>query len=406
LYLNGNDAFVEDSTTPGSNSALKGLSDIAGLLELTDGASVSTTAGLANEGTVYLDFPGEGGSSLTVTGTLNNTGYLYVGNSSLSSLTSITASSLANSGSITPIGGASAQALLRVAAGVAGFGAAGVLTGVADLAGDSAIEFGSGPIATIDGGLILDGNKAFLEDTTAPGSNSALTGLADIAGLLSLENNASVSTTGPVIDSGFLGLDYNSGRFSGAGGSILSIGGALINTGTLDIGNGGISTSDSLTARSFVNSGTVDLTSNGTSLAALNVSGATTNNGSISIATDTEELAGAVSGKGSFNLSHANLRFDSSVSAGQTITQSGANALTLEQAQNFAGSISGFGKGDTIDAANFLLSGTKYNFVENSAHKGGTLTLHDGSLIGDILMTGHYSKSDFTLAPTAGPAPW
>jgi hypothetical protein len=137
-------------------------------------------------------------------------------------------------------------------------------------------------------------------------------------------------------------------------------------------------------------------------LAALDVSGATTNNGSISILKDTEELAGAVGGAGSFSLSTANLRFDSSVSAGQTIDETGTDALTLEQAQKFAATLSGFGTNDTIDAANFLLSGTTFNFVENSGGAGGTLTLHGGSLTAHILMTGVYSNSDFTLAPDHG----
>ena len=124
------------------------------------------------------------------------------------------------------------------------------------------------------------------------------------------------------------------------------------------------------------------------SAALLDVSGATTNNGSISITTDTEELAGAVGGKGSFSLNGANLRFDSSVSAEQTINESGADGLTLKQAQNFAATITGFGSGDTIDAANFLLSGTTFDFVENSGGTGGTLTLTDGSLTANIQMSG------------------
>src|SRR6516165_694792 len=82
--------------------------------------------------------------------------------------------------------------------------------------------------------------------------------------------------------------------------------------------------------------------------ALLTVSGATTNDGSILITTDTEELAGAVGGTGSFSLSNANLLFDSSVLVEQTINESGADALTLKQAQSFAGTISGFGTGDTI----------------------------------------------------------
>ena len=97
--------------------------------------------------------------------------------------------------------------------------------------------------------------------------------------------------------------------------------------------------------------------------------------------------------------------FDSSVSAGQTINETGADALTFNEAQSFAATISGFGTGDTIDATNFLAPpATTFNFVENSAMTGGTLTLTDTSLssTANILMTGDYSKSSFTLAPDSG----
>ena len=64
--------------------------------------------------------------------------------------------------------------------GGAGFGTAGVLSGYVELSGDSAIEFASGQITSLAAGalLILYGNDAFIEDSTALGSNSALTGLA------------------------------------------------------------------------------------------------------------------------------------------------------------------------------------------------------------------------------------
>ncbi len=179
--------------------------------------------------------------------------------------------------------------------------------------------------------------------------------------------------------------------------------GALTNTGELRL----FEAAD-VTAKSFVNSGTVGLTGV-TYHGALTVSGALTNNGSFSITGDTETLAGAVGGTGSFSLDYANLGFDSSVSAGQTISETGPDALILQQAQSFAATISGFGTGkfatgDTIDATNFLETGTTYNFVENSAMTGGTLTLTDTSLslTANILMTGDYSKSSFALAPDSG----
>jgi hypothetical protein len=324
-----------------------------------------------------------------VTGALTNSGSLAISYSA-----SVTAASLDNTGGIQVLapGSGVGKALLNVTAGAAGFGTAGTLTGT--VISEGAIEFLSGQISTIAAAseLVLNGNDAFVEDSTALGSNSALTGLADIAGTLKLLSRASLSTTGSVTVTNSGGIDLEDG-------SPLSIGGTLTNSGFLEIGLS--SSSCSVTAKSFVNSGTVELGA----LSALNVSGATTNNDSISIFSDTEELAGAVGGTGSFNPSTANLRFDSSVSAGQTINESGTDALTLEQAQNFAATISGFGTGDTIDATNFLAPpATTFNFVENSGGTGGTLTLTDKSLnlTANIVMMGVYSNSNFTLAPDSG----
>ena len=413
LEFKGSDAFIEDSTALGSNSALTGLASIGtgALLDLDNGAAVSTTGALANDGTLQIDANNSGGgstggSSLTLAGGLTNSSQLFLGTTKLSASDEVTATSLDNTGEIDLVGSKQYQALLDVTAGSAGFGTAGTLTGSVALFFDSAIEFASGEITSLAGSLILSGNSAFIEDSTDLGSNSALTGLASIAAgaFFGLEDGAAVSTTGPLANSGKLSLDQLG---LGTGGATLSIAGGLTNGGTLDIGNGSrfFSTSDSVTANSFVNSGTVDLTGGGANFAALNVSGATTNNGAISIATDTETLAGAVGGTGSISLSNANLQFDSSVSAGQTIKEKGANAnaLILEEAQSFAATISGFGTGDTIDATNFHAPpATTFNFVENIAGTGGTLTLQDGSLTANIQMTGDYSKSSFTLAPDSG----
>ena len=335
----------------------------------------------------------------------------------------MTAASLDNTGVIEVNSLRANQALLDVT-GSAGFGATGVLSGAVAIGHRTspsgtffssiggAIEFASGQITTIAASsqLTLDGPNAFIEDSTALGSNSALTGLANVKGELDLYDGASVST-GALTNSGVISL--GSSRTSALGSS-LSIAGVLTNTGRLSLFFGTNAKSGfSVTASSFVNSGEVDLTVGpgvGGPLATLNVSGTTTNNGVISIAVangsyDTEELAGAVSGTGSFSLSNADLAFDSSVSSGQTITETGTDVLTLKQAQSFAATISGFGTGDTIDATNFHAPpATTYNFVENIAGTGGTLTLTDTSLslTAKISMTGHYTNADFTLAPDSG----
>ena len=75
-----------------------------------------------------------------------------------------------------------------------------------ELTGDSAIEFASGQITSLAASaqLHLNGNDAFIEDSTALGSNSALTGLASIGAgaTFDLENNAAVSTTGALANDG------------------------------------------------------------------------------------------------------------------------------------------------------------------------------------------------------------
>jgi hypothetical protein len=330
------------------------------------------TGSVANSGLLFLDGNeyDPGGSTLSIGGALTNTGEIEMGNAWSGASDKLTAGALSNSGSIN----LEFLALLDVTTGVAGFGTAGTLTGSVTVRTASAIEFPSGQISTIATGASLQLNandgSAFIEDSTALGSNSALTGLTDIAGSLFLDGDVSVSTTGSVTDSGSVDL------YRGA----------------------------SLSTKSFVivNSGTVGLYGGH-----LNVSGATTNNGYFLITEGKEELAGAVGGAGSIKLKNAKLRFDTSVSAGQIITEHGADALVLEQAQSFAATIKGFGTGDTITAANFLLSGTTKNFVENTAGTGGTLTLHDGGLTAHILMIGVYSNFRISPSlPTAGPARW
>jgi hypothetical protein len=142
----------------------------------------TVTAFLDNTGHLFVDHnAGGGGTALNIGGTLTNSGSLSIGNASLSASDEVTAAALDNAGLIRLLGSSANQALLDVA-GSAGFGAVGVLSGHVRLYGDSAIEFASGEITSLaaHAQLLLDGSRAFIEDSTAPGSNSALTGLASI----------------------------------------------------------------------------------------------------------------------------------------------------------------------------------------------------------------------------------
>jgi hypothetical protein len=115
LSLDGAQAFVADSGSTGSNSALTGLTSNAGSFYLDDGAALTTTAGLTNNYIINVDGSyTSGGSALTVGGTLTNTYEIAIGNSDITQATTVTAAGLSNSGSIYLQGSTNVQATLDI----------------------------------------------------------------------------------------------------------------------------------------------------------------------------------------------------------------------------------------------------------------------------------------------------
>ena len=186
------------------------------------------------------------------------------------------------------------------------------------------------------------------------------------------------------------------------------MGGTLTNTGTLRMGgsSGLFLSSSKVSATALTNTGRRFLSpAPAPTPALLDVSGATTNNGSISIVIDTEELAGAVGGAGSFSLFGANLQFNSSVSAGQTITETAAWTRSRSSRRRNSSARSAV-SGPATRSTRRTFSCPERRTISSriSAGTGGTLTLHDttASLTANIQMTGVYTNSDFTLAPDSG----
>ena len=240
LSLSGRDSVVADASNTSSNSALVGLKSVKGELVLDHGAMVTTSGSLANGGFIGLFI----GSLLKIKGALANSGTLQVGPSgnTLTAPSTVRAARLANIvgssyGAIDLFGSSTAEATLDVAA-PAGFGAAGVLSGLVSLSGDALAEFGSGQITTIaaNSELSLNGSHAFVADASNTGSNSALKGLNTVVGELSLANGARVKTSGALT---------NGGEILVGGGSRLNINGALRNSG-------GIALSGSSTAEAIL----------------------------------------------------------------------------------------------------------------------------------------------------------
>jgi hypothetical protein len=306
LLLDGAQAFVADSGSTGSNSALTGLSSNAGSFYLDDGAALTTTAGLTNSSIISVDGSyTNGGSALTVGGTLTNTDAITIGNSDITQVTTVTAAGLSNSGTIDLQGSTNVQATLDITTD-AGFGTAGVLTGYVNLSGDSLLEFARGSITGTAGEseLSIDGGQSFVADAGNTHSESALSGFSSNAGIFSLADGASFTTSAGFtnaaysINTGF-GTLSGEGQLnvdaSGLGGSTLTVNGTLAGPGTTDIGNSNIAQATTVTVEGLADS--VNLTGSysgsyytgempGTVRATLNVTGAaapTTLTNSISI---------------------------------------------------------------------------------------------------------------------------
>src|SRR5206468_3640846 len=106
--------------------------------------------------------------------------------------------------------------------------------------------------------LEIGGTKAQFTLGASSGGESAITGLATNAGLLSLRgdtfSNAGVSltTTTALNNSGTFDVDS---EYSGEGGSTVTLGGALTNSGTASFGNTALSGATTVTTSGLVNSG-------------------------------------------------------------------------------------------------------------------------------------------------------
>ena len=115
------------------------------------------------------------------------------------------------------------------------------MTGSVVLTDDALLEFASGQIGTIDGGIGLSGVNARIADAGTLATNSALVGLNTVDGSLVLSAGASVTTSGDLALTGNGVIWLDAPFTNGGGGSTLTVGGTLTNSSTnsnaLYIGN-------------------------------------------------------------------------------------------------------------------------------------------------------------------------
>ena len=183
-----------------SNSTVSLNVDAPGGLEAFSGDA-------ANAGFLGFDsnyFQSLGGSTVSVAGTLTNTGQVVLGQTSGNATAGTTCEvgAVNNTGQIDLQGGTAAAPVL--AAIMVQGAAPAVLTGNIQLLGDSFISYGSGQVGTIGGAatVSLSGALAHIADASDTSTSSALTGLTEIDGTLALLNGNSVAVGGGLVVAG------------------------------------------------------------------------------------------------------------------------------------------------------------------------------------------------------------
>jgi hypothetical protein len=92
--------------------------------------------------------------------------------------------------------------------------------------------------------------------------------------------------------------------------------------------------------------------------------------------------------------------FQISGPSADAVTFSGnAGALQLDQSKSFSGTVSGFGGQDQIDLSDIAFGpNTTLGYAANNGNTGGTLTVSDGTHVGNIALLGQYVASSFATA--------
>ena len=401
INLSGPQAWVADAGAVTGNTALTGLTSIAGQLQLVNGASLTVSSGLNNSGSIYLDGPygDSGGGSLTVDGTLTNSNLIQIGNNG-GAVGTITAAGLDNTGTIDIAGnGNTSPDLMNITAA-----APSTWMGTLNINGDGELEFASGEIATIAAGaqINLSGPQAWVADAGAVTGNTALTGLTSIAGQLQLVNGASLTVSSGLNNSGSIYLD---GPYGDSGGGSLTVDGTLTNSNLVQIGNGGGATG-TITAAGLDNTGTIAIESGstlsvsgsmtdvgmisgagtlmltGTYLKSISdtttISAAINNTGTVNVEAGTLELSGGLTNNGELEVSGGALDVTTAISGIGTVLFSSTGTFELANLSGFNDTFSGFGTTDTLDlggfnstAGNTFTTSTTYNGTDT------TLTITD-----------------------------
>ena len=255
VELSGPNAYMEIGAT-NSESALTGLKTVSsnGSLYLYNGVSLTTTKALTNDGTLAVDYGGNGGSTFSSNGSLTNNGTIYLGNGNTSATTTMkTSAAVTNSAN---------GSVILYGDGSAGVNSVWELTGptlsnsgTIELEGDTGkaiLEIGANVTTSGKGSIQLSNTTTNL--ITGTSSSFTLTNGSTIEGSGTISNMGIVNTgtisanqsTPLLILPSSLGLN-NQGTLSvsagdtmqigtSAGGALTNLSGTTLTGGTYTVG--------------------------------------------------------------------------------------------------------------------------------------------------------------------------
>jgi len=233
--------------------------------------------------------------------------------------------------------------------------------------------------------LTLSGNASFDGGIVNGGGTLAVTAAGEIS---SLQVNGSV-----VLDNSG-SITQNAGWFLGAAAGDT----AMLNNAagaTFDIASDTAISSNSA-GTSLVNAGTFEKTG-GSGLASINV--ATINSGTVDVGSGGMSFLKPVSGTGSFMVeAGSTLTFGAAVAAGSAVTLASGAELFVSAAGGFAGSIAGFAASNVMELTGLAFTGATLAF--NAATD--KLTATNGATSVGLQLVGSYSSADFRLASDNG----
>ncbi len=388
VSLSGSKALIADAGNTNANSAIASLTEIDGSLRVINGSSVTLTGNVDDTGYLNVDgdsYSSEGGSSVTIGGTLTDAGQVAVGpgTDSLSANTTLTVGGLAGTGGIGihgSTGAAPSLATLNVLSA-----APGTIIETTTLDGDSLLEFASGQITAVatNASLSLSGPDALVADAGSIASNSALTGLATVAGALRVINASTVTVAGDLTVSG--GLDIDGDGYSTEGGSSVTAAGTLTNSGVILLGpnTASLSAPATLSAGALVNSGTIALYGNGSTTALLSVKGVASTSGNLTIGTSSVlATSAAFAQTGGVTTLSGQLDANAVNVTGGTLTLAGGTLATGAVTIRPGGTLSGAGTvQSTINNATVVTASGGTLAITGTVQGGGSLAVASGATL-------------------------